>query len=73
MSSGEYKSANEVVAEALQLLERRQDEKAFDSVRRKIASGLRQLNRGDAIDGEAFFAWMKGKRKYPMTRRASRS
>lgn len=55
--SGLYTSVSEVVREGLRLLERQEQERksALDEVRRKIAVGLEQLDRGEVVDGEQVF------------------
>ena len=57
VKSGVYRSASEVVCEALQLLEEREREKQFslDQVKAKIASGLAQARRGKLLDGDLVF------------------
>ncbi len=58
VNSGEYQSASEVVRHALRLLKQENAVRkaALRDVRRKIASGLRQLRRGEIYDGESVFA-----------------
>lgn len=53
LSSGDYKSANDVVQEALRLLEER--DRTHRLLREKINEGLESLGRGEAVDGEEFF------------------
>ena len=57
MEAGGYPSVDEVVQEGLRLLEERDRMKKsdLDEVRRKIAVGLQQLDRGEGIDGEKVF------------------
>jgi antitoxin ParD1/3/4 len=57
VKSGSYRSASEVVCEALQLLEEREREKQFSlaQVKAKIASGLAQARRGELLDGDLVF------------------
>lgn len=54
---GMYHSASEVVREALRLLQERDevDRLRRDLIRQKVAEGLEQLDRGDAIPGEQVF------------------
>ena len=58
VKSGRYTSASEVVREGLRLLDEKdaQREAALEAVRRNVATGLQQLDRGDYVDGEEFFA-----------------
>ncbi len=53
LKNGSYKSANEVVQEALRLLEER--DRTHRLLRKKIDKGLESLGRGEAVDGEEFF------------------
>ena len=55
--SGSYKSANEVIAEALRLLEQR--DRIFangnDGIRAKIEQGWQSAQRGELVDGDEVF------------------
>jgi len=57
VKSGLYGSASEVVREALRSLFEHDvfRERRLAELRRDIALGVEQLERGDAVDGEAFF------------------
>ena len=57
VKSGRYHSASEVVREALRLLEERDQllELRKEAIRRKIDEGFESLQRGEGVDGEAFF------------------
>jgi antitoxin ParD1/3/4 len=58
VKSGRYGSASEVVRDALRLLADRDElmELRKQELRKKIALGLESLDRGQGIDGSAFFA-----------------
>ena len=59
--TGRYRSAAEVVREALQVLMRREAEESpeyvawREKVRRQIDEGLEQTDRGELLDGEQVF------------------
>jgi antitoxin ParD1/3/4 len=53
VNSGQYRSASEVVGDALRLLAHR------DSVDGKIAEALDSCDRGDEVDGHEFFAQLE--------------
>lgn len=60
VDSGRYTSASEVVREALRLLELEEErERELREFRAKLDEGLAQLDRGEWIDGEKFFADLK--------------
>jgi antitoxin ParD1/3/4 len=61
--SGRYQSASEVIREGLRLLEDhdRLRELQLEEVRRKIQTGLDELDRGEGIAGEKVFAELKRK------------
>jgi antitoxin ParD1/3/4 len=63
VESGLYQSASEVIREGLRLLEDhdRLRELHLAEVRKKIQSGLDQLDRGEGIPGEQVFAEMTRK------------
>ena len=63
VSSGRYQSASEVIREGLRLLDDqdRLRELHLEEVRRKIQTGLDQLDRGEGIPGEEVYARMKQK------------
>lgn len=67
--SGRYQTASEVVREGLRMLEIRQKDRAaaLASVKRKIAVGLKQLDEGRGLEGEAVFdramARLRGKKR----------
>ena len=61
VQTGRYNSASEVVREALRLMDERDQLKAMqkDEIRKKIAAGLKSLEEGRGVDGEAVFARME--------------
>lgn len=60
VKTGRYNSASEVMREALRLMDERDQIKAMqkEELRKKIAAGLKSLEEGRSVDGEAFFAQM---------------
>jgi antitoxin ParD1/3/4 len=52
---GQYRDQNEVLGEALRLLQRR------DQLRRDVDAGIEQLEEGQGIDGEKVFARLDAK------------
>jgi antitoxin ParD1/3/4 len=61
VESGRYQSASEVIREGLRLLDDqdRLRELQLDEVRKKIQTGLAELDRGEGIPGEKVQARMK--------------
>jgi len=57
VKSGRYNSASEVVREALRLFEQRDRirELQIRELRKKIGQGWASLERGEGVDGDAFF------------------
>ena len=60
IQSGRYNSANEVVQEALLLIERKDDMRAvqLQEFRNRIDKGLAESERGEDADGETFMRAM---------------
>lgn len=58
VASGRYQSTSEVVREAIRLLEDRvvRREAELEHLRRLIREGADDIDRGDVVDAEAFFA-----------------
>ncbi|NET52531.1 MAG: type II toxin-antitoxin system ParD family antitoxin [Merismopedia sp. SIO2A8] len=61
VDSGQYTTADEVIAEALQLLEQRdrQYQKWLEETRQKVSVGLAQLDRGEGIDVQTVINHLK--------------
>ena len=57
LSSGKYATVDEVITEALQLLEQRDKhyQQWVEETREKVQVGIAQLERGEGIDGEEVF------------------
>ena len=64
LRSGRYQSASEVVREALRLLEARERQPVADveALKVELDFGLRQLRRGESVDGASFFAELRERR-----------
>ena len=65
VKSGLYDSADEVVREALRLLEERDSglHARREEIREKIAEGAEALRNGEVVDGEEVFAELESKLK----------
>lgn len=63
VESGLYQSASEVVRDALRLLQERDQVRDVQhaELRRQVAEGLTQLDRGEAIPGEKVFGELRQK------------
>ena len=59
IESGKYGSVDEIVSEAINLLEKR--EHRLEELCQKIAVGKEQIERGQVTDGEIVFAQLKEK------------
>jgi antitoxin ParD1/3/4 len=56
VASGRYTTPSEVFQESLRLLEKHDArERQLEDMRRKIAAGIEQLERGETVDGETAF------------------
>lgn len=64
VASGRYRSASEVVREALRLLQERDEERRvrLDALRTAIDEGIDALERGEWIDGDAFIDEIRSRR-----------
>jgi antitoxin ParD1/3/4 len=72
LQSGLYQSQSEVVREALRLLKEREELKQLRlaELRKQIALGSQQADRGEFVDGPQAFAEIR--RRGPRSRRAKR-
>ena len=62
LASGRYANVTEAIADALQLLEKRNQYNLWvEEVRAKIDIAAEQLNRGEGIDGETALAQLRAK------------
>lgn len=64
LEEGKYNSIEQLISEALQLLEERNcalEQKRLEELRLKIASGTEQIARGQVTDGEVVFARLQEK------------
>ena len=62
LDTGRYKSATEVIAEALRLLEKRNHyDRWVEEVRCKIDVAAEQLDRGEGVDRETAIAALRAK------------
>ncbi len=70
--SGMYHSASEVIREALRLLKEQDELRQYrlEQLRKEIAIGLEQLDRGEGIPGKAVFERLQQKSR---TRRNGRT
>lgn len=62
VESGRYASAEEVVQDALRLMQARDDAAAsqLDALRQEIAEGLADLDAGHTVDADSLFAELQG-------------
>jgi len=63
LRSGLYQSQSEILREGLRLLKEREDSKKvlLEGLRREIARGAEQADRGDLVDGRQAFARIRSK------------
>jgi antitoxin ParD1/3/4 len=61
VASGLYQTASEVVRDALRLLEEREAARrtALEELRRHVAVGIEQADRGEFLDGDEVFEELK--------------
>jgi antitoxin ParD1/3/4 len=65
LQQGKYKSIDELLSIAFQLLEQHEEkEKQLSELRRKIAEGTEQICQGEVIEGEVVFQQLQEKLKY---------
>jgi antitoxin ParD1/3/4 len=58
VASGSFSDPSEVVNKALEMLKRR-----YEELRKEIQIGIDQLDRGEAVDGDAAFAYLTAQAK----------
>jgi len=64
LEQGKYKSIDELLSIAFQLLEQHEEkEKQLSELRRKIAEGTEQIRDGEVIEGELVFQQLQEKLK----------
>ena len=63
IASGKYSSTEDVIIAGIKLLEERERiyKGRFDELKREIAIGVEQLERGEVIDGEIVFRQLEQK------------
>ncbi|MBD1211288.1 MAG: type II toxin-antitoxin system ParD family antitoxin [Dolichospermum circinale Clear-D4] len=65
LQQGKYKSIDELLSIAFQLLEEHDEkEKQLSQLKRKIAEGTEQLRQGEVIEGELVFQQLQEKLKH---------
>ncbi|MGD9890446.1 MAG: type II toxin-antitoxin system ParD family antitoxin [Dehalococcoidia bacterium] len=64
VASGRYRSASEVVREALRLMQEREEERQMrlNALRGEIGEGIAAMERGESIDGEGFVEEIRNRR-----------
>lgn len=72
VESGLYNSASEVVREALRLMRERDElqRQRLAELKREIAVGLEQLDRGESVPGEQVFEELRQRSQERRSRRA---
>jgi antitoxin ParD1/3/4 len=64
LQEGKYKSIDELLSIAFQLLEQHDEkEKQISELRRKIAEGTEQIRQGEVVEGELVFQQLQEKLK----------
>jgi len=63
VKSGRYQSSSEVIRDSLRVLvqEKQREAAALKELQRKIDAGMRDIERGRVVDGEAFFRDLEAK------------
>ena len=64
LAQGKYQSADDILSQALTLLQRQQDyERWMSETRPKIADGVAALERGEGVDGDIVIAGLRDRNR----------
>jgi antitoxin ParD1/3/4 len=67
--TGEYASAADVVSEGLRLLEAEEDLQRFEALKRDIAAGIEEADRGELVSAEEVFSRLRERNRRISTKR----
>jgi antitoxin ParD1/3/4 len=67
--TGEYASAADVVSEGLRLLEAEEDLHRFEALKRDIAAGIEEADRGELVSAEEVFSRLRERNRRISTKR----